>query len=74
MTYCSDCYWAEQCGCLTITSCPYHTTLGTDDPSAEAEYLATVRADVSTYEVTILDDYVGGVSYKSRNPAQRLYF
>lgn len=74
MTICSDCYWAEQCGCLTTTSCSDHTPLGEDDLSAEAAYLAAVRADVTTYAMTTPDENVGGVTYKSRNPAQYLYF
>lgn len=72
MTKCSDCYWAEQCGCLTNTCCSDYTPLVEDD-SAEREYLANVRADYDQYEVTNPDiDDVWGVPYKFRNPTQRL--
>ena len=73
MTYCSDCYWVEQCGCPTITLCSDFTPLTDDDPSAEQAYLEAVRADASDIAMTTPDDFVGGVSYKSRNTAQHLY-
>lgn len=73
MNICSDCYWKDQCGGLTISACSDHTPLE-DDGSEEELYLATVRADNITYAKAIPDDDdVGSVHYKSRNTAQRLH-
>lgn len=73
MTKCSDCYWSEQCRCPTNICCDDYTPL-VDDESAEAAYLANVRAEVQQWKLTDPDVYdVGSVSYKFRNTAQHLF-
>lgn len=73
MTKCSDCYWSEQCGCLTITCCEDYTPLTDDQSADEAAYLANVRADYEQWNMTDPDvDDVGSVSYKLRDSAQHL--
>lgn len=73
MTRCSDCYWFEQCGCLTNTCCEDYTSLEEISPQEEAAYLATVRADCAKNDVTTPDDYdVWGVRYKLRDSTQHL--
>lgn len=69
MTKCSDCYWFEQCGCLTNICCEDYTPLADDTSVEEAAYLANVRAEYTAQTMTDPDvDDVGSVSYKFRDP------
>lgn len=69
MTKCSDCYWFEQCGCLTNICCEDYTPLADDTSVEEAAYLANVRAETTYANMTDPDVYdVGSVSYKFRDP------
>lgn len=73
MTICSNCYWAEQCGCLTTTCCSDYTPLTGEDPAEEA-YLATVRAEYTKHDLTKPDDeIVGSVYNKLRDSTQYLF-
>lgn len=74
MTYCSGCYWEEQCGCLTNIPCSDYTPLEEISPLDEKAYLATVRADCAKSDVTTPDvDDVWSVCYKLRNSTQHLF-